>query len=393
VRPRPGARLEDAGFRVALKSGLNPDQTALLAAVEEDIGYGSSEPIRIPAEMVEWVNIQGPALFDGQRLPPGDVEIRLMAARPQAGQMIELRLHGIEGADGTGGETYSYEGEVRHFDIGELGSSLDVAFCGGELVVKYRFPHVAGGAVSGEVDANGEEVSARLAYSIRNARPAVVAELLGVARHIRSASILELYVGDVRIAKMGGKGPISPEDYGIDKLVIEQFAYDLDIVQRHCKKYFSMPKEVSSRDQIDVCVARILLEGGVVASPVARIFTLKMTGECSPTVRNALENPWMLAMRSAEPYVVTIDGKTLSIGQVWVTHPKATAINGDDAIKALDAGTAEDFAVDFRPGDDQFFLLALADKPFENYIGEQLSLWSLVDVEQPDTDRMLNGWD
>jgi len=91
--------------------------------------------------------------------------------------------------------------------------------------------------------------------------------------------------------------------------------------------------------------------------------------------------------------VVTIDGKTLSIGQVWVTHPKATAINGDDAIKALDAGTAEDFAVDFRPGDDQFFLLALADKPFENYIGEQLSLWSLVDVEQPDTDRMLNGWD
>jgi len=47
--------------------------------------------------------------------------------------------------------------------------------------------------------------------------------------------------------------------------------------------------------------------------------------------------------------VVTIDGKTLSIGQVWVTHPKATAINGDDAIKALDAGAAVDCAVDFRP--------------------------------------------
>jgi len=276
--------------------------------------------------------------------------------------------------------------KVKHFDSGELGSSLDVALCGGELVAKFRFPHLEDGGAS-------REMKIQLSYSIRKSRPAAVAEILGTARHIRTAASLELYVADMRITKMGGTAPVSADEYGIDMLVIEQFAYDLDIVQRHCKKCFNIPKEIEVRDRIDVRVARILLEGGIIASPTARTFTVKMTGMDSPSDRNALQNPWMLAMKTAEPYAVTIDSKTLTVGQVWVMHPQAIAINGQDAISALDAGTAEDFVVDLRPGDDQYFLLALADRPFEAHLGKGINLWSLIDVKQPDEDKMLEGWD
>lgn len=75
-----------------------------------------------------------------------------------------------------------------------------------------------------------------------------------------------------------------------------------------------------------------------------------------------------------------------------MTHPQAAAINGDAAIEALDAGTADRFAVDFRPGEDHFFLLALADRAFKDHVGQPVSLWSVIDVEQPDADKMLEGW-
>ncbi|MGA5540786.1 hypothetical protein ACPCIR_02955 [Mycobacterium sp. NPDC051198] len=386
VRPIKGIPLpDDAGFYVTLKPGLNTEQAAHLAALEEDIGYGSAEPMRIPSDMIEWVGIKGPALFDGQRLPPGDVEIRLGTSPPHAGQTIELRLTGFGGDMGEEGKTYSYEGEVAHFDGGPLGYSLDLLLCQGQLKVQFKLPRTQ------PDDEQFGDVSVRLGYKLPKARPGVVAELLGVARHIRSAAVLELYARDVRVAKMAGSQPISVEEYGTDELIIEQFAYDLDILQTRCKKYFNLPESISPRDRIDVRVARILLDGGIIASPTARTFTAIMTGEDTPGVRNALQNPWMVAIQAAEPYAVTIDGRTLTIGDVYVIHPRATALNGDDALDALDAGDAESFAVRLRPGDDHYFLLALADKPVSDYFGKPVSLWGLVDIDQPDADKWLEG--
>lgn len=385
VRPIEGAQLPaDAGFQVALKSGLNDKQAAILAGVEEDIGYGSADPIRIPADMVEWVSIKGPVLFEGRQLPPGDVQINLGPTTPRAGQTLELRLTGPDSDGGERGEINSYEAEVAHFDDGHLGSSLDLLLCEGQLRVRLRIPHVLG-------DDEFGSAKARLGYDIPKARPGVVAELLAAARQIRSAAMLELYAGDIRISKMKGSGPVSIEEYGVDKLVIEQFAHDLDVLQRHCKTYFSLPAAISPRDRIDVRVGRILLDGGVVASPAARTFTAIMTGVDAPNVRQALRRPWMLAKEAEQPYVVKIDGKALTIGNVYVIHPEATVLNGEDAIKALDDGAAENFAVDLVPGEDNYFFLALADNAITDYLGAPITLWSLIDIEQPDADKWLGA--
>ncbi|WP_395307965.1 hypothetical protein V4U86_21635 [Mycobacterium sp. AMU20-3851] len=385
MRPIEGVQPPvDSGFHVTLKSGLNAEQAAILAGVEEGIGYGSADPIRIPADMVEWVAINGPVLFEGQQLPPGDVEINLGPTAPRAGQTLDLRLTGPGGDGGEDGEINSYEAEVVHFDDGHLGSSLDLLLCEGQLKVRFRIPHV--------LDADAvESAKARLGYDIPKARPGVVAELLATARQIRSAATLELYAGAIRVAKMKGSAPVSIEEYGVDKLIIEQFAHDLDTLQKHCKNYFSLPAAISPRDRIDVRVGRILLEGGVVASPAARTFTATMTGVDAPNVRQALREPWMLAKQAERPFAVKISGKTLTVGNVHVIHPRATAVNGGDALEALDAGTAENFAVDLVPGDDHYFFLAMADKPVSEYLGAPITLWSLVDIEQPDVDKWLDA--
>jgi hypothetical protein len=42
--------------------------------------------------------------------------------------------------------------------------------------------------------------------------------------------------------------------------------------------------------------------------------------------------------------------------------PGVAAINADEAIAALDAGTAAGFHVNYRPGGDPYFYLALANR-------------------------------
>ena len=69
-----------------------------------------------------------------------------------------------------------------------------------------------------------------------------------------------------------------------------------------------------------------------------------MTGVDTPEVRARLLEPQSIVW-PAGPYSVEIAGRELTIGDVYAVHPQATAINGKEAIAALDAGQAEGFQV------------------------------------------------
>ena len=360
-----------AGFRVTLKSQLDNEQTAILAALQENIGYATAGPIRISRDMVESVSIEGPAILAGEH-PSGDVEILHTAGTPGVGQTLELRTY-----DQDGGQPASFEGEITHADSGALGRSLDVAFCERRLHVKFRFPHH-------ENQEATFAAKAELSFSIPKARPSVIQDLLFTARQITGAGALELYIDGAQLTRAGGIEPVTIEEYGLEKLIIEQFAYDLDILQRHCHTYFDIPETISGSERVAVRVGRILAEGGIVASPRVRTLTMMLAGDDSPKLREVLSRPSQVHSKIADTYVVKVANKTLPIGQVYAVHPKATATNGEEAIAALDAGTATKFPVTFVPGDDHFFFVALANQPIEDYLGKRVTLWGLIDIEQPD---------
>ena len=129
-------------------------------------------------------------------------------------------------------------------------------------------------------------------------------------------------------------------------------------------------------------VARRLIERHIVASPRARTFTLAMTGADSPAVRGSLREPKSIVW-PAGPYAVPIAGRELTIGDVYAVHPRATAINADEAIAALDAGEAQEFHVHFAPGDDPYFYLTLADVPPDKVFRRSMAQWTLYGVDQP----------
>jgi len=80
---------------------------------------------------------------------------------------------------------------------------------------------------------------------------------------------------------------------------------------------------------------------------------------------------------------VEIAGRELAVGDVYALHTQATAINGDEAIAALDAGNAKGFEVHFRPGDDPYFYLTLANESPDQVVRRHLAQWTLWGVDQP----------
>jgi hypothetical protein len=269
-------------------------------------------------------------------------------------------------------------------EVGTDNDSCKQVFCSNHLEVRLRLPYdTEAVADSPEYLKPGMEME--LSYG--SVRPLVVEEALSTRRVLRFANRIEARLNGAPIVVVRPADvPDTADQYDADLLAIEQFAYDLDVVQRHTSTFFNIPEELRPGDRVSMRVARLLVEGHIVASPRAPQFTLAMTGVDTPEVRGSLQRPRSIVW-PAGPYSVSVAGRDMVIGDVYAVHPSATAVNGDDAIAALDAGVAQGFQVEFRPGDDHYFYVTLADVPPDEAVRRAVSEWSLYGVDQPDTVR------
>lgn len=374
IRPRDAdaPRRSPIGFTVEI-GDFGEEHAQLQQQLMRNIGYATSERIRIPRDVVRTVRFDGPEFIAGD-YPPGTVELISPPRRPAIDQPLELR------AFHEGTLTATYEARVTHAAPGPIGGSIDATLCGGHLDVRLRVPHDVDSANdSHELLKPG--IDFELNYGAVS--PSVVVQALSTRRMLRYSSRLEFRVnGDLLVAVRLSDPSESAKDYETDLLAIEQFAYDLDVVQRHTGKFFDIPEYMNPGDRVNIRVARLLIEGHIVASPRAPRFTMRMTGQDTPELRSALQAPRSIVW-PAGPHVVTVGERELMIGDVYAVHPAATPINPDEAIAALDAGDAQGFEVHLRPGDDPYFYLTLADVSPPEVMRRSLAQWSLWGIDQP----------
>jgi hypothetical protein len=370
IRPQhPGAR--PTTLRVTLRPLAEQDQD-LRDHLDRTIGYGTSEPVRIPQQAVESLHIEGPQILEGDH-PPADVELHPASDAPGVGKPLEIRIF-----DEDGSFAASFEGTIAHAAPGSLGGSIETTLCDERIRVRFRLPNE-----EGPVDTSAAAPGVDLNYDIGGARPATVAEVLLTARYLRTAYRVELHIDGDHAATIGELPRATIAEYGLDELIFEQYADDLAIIQRHTRINFKMPQTVTPEERVYARVARLLIEGEIVAAPDVTIFTLVMTGATSLDLRDQLSAPRFAVWRAADPYSVDVAGREFVIGNIYAIHPRATAINAPEAIAALDAGTAEGFHVRYRPGDDPFFYLTLANQPATDIPGKHVRLWGLIGIDQP----------
>ena len=229
--------------------------------MEETFGFGSSQPIHIPSAAVGTIHIDGPAFIAGER-PPADVILKPAPSNsPGVGKPAEVRLYFGDGNT----PMSSCVGRVTYAQRGSVGGTIEVDFCEGKLRARFLIPL----GEPGEIESRGFSPGVKMSFTTADALPSTVRDVLGIARQIRTATKVELFIDGMHGTTLAATAPISPADYDQDLLIAEQLADDLDVVQHQLGSYFNMPDEVTPLERIEVRVARIVLEGGIVASPKA----------------------------------------------------------------------------------------------------------------------------
>ncbi|PPJ02290.1 hypothetical protein [Nocardia cyriacigeorgica] len=366
LRPQNPLAAVNSPIAFRVEGQFREAHAVLKHRMRRSFDFGTSDQLDLPAEVVSSITIEGPEFIAG-KLGPVRVILTPESNTPGVGKPVELRI-----LDEDGIQAGSHEGIVTHADSGRVGASLEASFYDGKLTVQLLHPLT-----------EGQLGHANVTHSIAGARPADVRQVLSLARQLRHGARIETYIEGNFLMAFGNDG-VTPREPDNDSTMFEEFADDLDIVQRHCGTYFPLPDSVSNRERVDIRVARLLIEGAIVASPTVEVFVRTLTGHDSPEVRRDLTNP-VAAVWPSQQYIVTLGNRTLSLGPVYVFHPAAIAHEEDaqQAIAALDAGQGEGRRVRFLPGLDPYFYVALANVPLEQREGQPETRWEVIDVEQP----------
>ncbi|MGD1173401.1 hypothetical protein ACKUVQ_08965 [Mycobacterium seoulense] len=376
---RPQHERAHVNTPVSLRVAGNLDQLPADAreTIDRAILYGTSDTIAIPRTAVTSIHINGPKVIAGAH-PPGDVELVRVSDTPGVGKPLELRLF-----DANGKNVVSYEGVVSHADIGTAGGSIEGKFCDDRLHLKLLIPFDAIGQTPAPPERPRVRLGAHMSIDLsRPGRPGGIQETLALARLVRIAPRIEVRI-DGELVTAVGQAPGEADDWDNDYLVIEQLAEDLEIVQRHCGQFFDIPAEITFKERVELRVARLLIQGQIVAHPGAKELTFILDGQDSEELRADLNNPRTLVLRMPGDHEVRVGGKTLSVGPVYAIDPAAKPVNGAEAIAALDRGEGAGFRVRVRPATNPFFCLALANRPPEALDLRSQALWSLAGVDQP----------
>ena len=370
VQPRyPGAAISDP---ITFAVGLGQLSADLNDALTRSIGYGTSETVILPATAVTSVHISGGPFVSGD-YPPGAVQLVTAPRGPLRGKRFEISASYSDNFP-----SQTFEGTITHSAPGNIGATVEADFCIGRLKVRLRIPNPQ---VTGPVEgAAAPGLDMHLEYE--GARPSLVAEVLSTARLIRVADRIEISVDGQRLTA-AKPSPVEASDFDAEMISIEQFAGDLEVIQRHTNRYFEIPATMSTSDRVRARVARLLIEGYIVAAPRARRLTMIMSGEDSSELRSQLTRGQQQIVWPVGAYTEVIDGRELFIGDVYAVHPRAVILNGHEAIAALDSGKANEFQVISEPADEPFFYVTMADVDQSAVVKRYLAAWTLHGIEQP----------
>lgn len=353
---------------------LGDEHAALRGHIERGFGYGTSEPIVIPCEVVKSVAFTGPGFIAGS-YPPGEVRIALPPNKRSVGKPAEIKLW----MDGEFAE--SIEGRIIHAASGPVGGSVRVSFYGDRLMVQFRLPHSDDPAKFPKAKALAPGVDISLNYG--SATPDLVEKVLATARCIQTCSRVELHFAGQPAAAIAGFPGRTLENYDQDLITVEQYAYDLSVVQKHCGQFFDLPEYIRPGDRVAMRVARILIDGHLVAWPRAQHVTRELTAEDTEGPLEELLEPIAVVWRAPNPFKVKVGARELEIGDFYIVHHAATPVNAEEVITAVKAGKGNGFQIDYKPGDDPYFFVCLANVPHAEVFQKGLAEWSLIGVDQP----------
>jgi len=159
---------------------------------------------------------------------------------------------------------------------------------------------------------------------------------------LQSGLPIELHLDGRRLSTMQFTSPTA-DTFAADRDDIAMFravAEDLEVVQRYTRQRFPMPVEVTGLDRANLRFLRLLIDGKCVVLPGMHQLTLTLNGSSDEGLLSMMRGPVQL-FSTRDEFVWPIFGRELRLGPHNVLAPQVAAVDGEDAIAALEAGEGE----------------------------------------------------
>jgi hypothetical protein len=259
----------------------------------QSIEYGAPTRVELPGTAVTDFDVSGPAIVQG--IPEPDrlvIETLPVEASPAVGMLMEIRF--IQN-----GEVATVrEGSVTRVHHGTLGFTSMMSFCGDRLNLAVRTPYrLSPGPTSMDID-----------YDISGLSPRAAASLLQAVLGLQLSDEIQLYLDGHLMSRYSCSSDATDKESSDlkEKLMIYRFADDLAEIIAHTGQSMTFPSSFSVNDQVNARVARLLVGKHIVASPLARGFTMSLSADAvlTPELRDILTHRQRIHWR-AGMYSVT----------------------------------------------------------------------------------------
>ncbi|MGW0040068.1 hypothetical protein [Gordonia sp. NPDC003376] len=337
--------------------------------------YGSPARVEIPRAAITRFEVSGPDIVQGLPDPDRLVIESLPVDSPAVGMLMEIRF--LEDGEVVATE----EGTVTEVRHGTHGLTSVMSFCGGRLTVAAEIPYRA---------TSGQTSSMGVGYKIHGLSPRSVAELFKVLLGLRTSKEVEFHIDGRFLTKYGrSSDEVDNEDPDFkEQLMVYRFAEDLAAVLAYTGQSMTFPNGFSGNDRVHARVARLLIEGHIVASPLARGVRARLpdSAELTQEIRNTLTERRHIHWPAGR-YTAPIVGRNFDLGDSVAVHPETWVENGPAALDALERGEVSGDELIIRPGDDPYLFVYLTRTGPEDYADRWFARWDLDGIDEPWLDR------
>ncbi|MFT3715658.1 MAG: hypothetical protein QM774_06845 [Gordonia sp. (in: high G+C Gram-positive bacteria)] len=370
LRPKhPGAATDDP-IRVELGFKFESADDPELAPFKRSIAFGARGNVYLSSRVVNRAAVQSShPLFNTEIANPGVVIAAHSRTEPRE---AEFRF-----VDSSGAVLASQDAVLEHAGDGVEGGSM--AFRVLERI-EIEFDFAIGvdglGAMTSCEPGGPMQLKYRLAELYPDETSRCIEFLSGLSDDSNRCEV-----------HIEGKHAFTfTSDYDIDDALLElaAAAYDLLAIQEDLDQRFKMPSEISTRERIDLRVARAVLEGYFIESPGAANFNV----EVIPAQIDVVELDRLLA--DGQPvnvpvsdFALRLGNRVLPITDVRATTSCAKVLDGHKLKQAVEAGQRDPFPAVMRPAEHRYFLLYKVDRIPEDEADRQQVWWTLPGIEQP----------
>ncbi|MGW6882644.1 hypothetical protein ACWGEU_20555 [Streptomyces goshikiensis] len=336
LRPKHPRAQQVSPIAFRLQGSLEDADPGLAAAVKRVVGFGAAEELILPPSAVRKLSVEGP---DWLRIGSENAEVRMTPVSPAPGQGATAELTFLDGAGAVQGV---YEGTVRALGEGSAGQSIDLDFAGSRVAI-YHPSQGGGTTVECGIDLAGLSCADAL-------------QALDFYERIMAGSAFRLRLDGLDMA--AGSFPAAGFDADDHEAFtrLRMTVEDLDVVQKHCRFRFPVPADVRIDERAFLRIGRLLVDGLCVASPFMTTFSMELSGQDSPFLRDLVTSD-DVSHRETVDYAVQFAGRELPIGPVAVFHPRVHVEHPELVLQALEEGRAEGHQLTLRPADNEEYRL------------------------------------